>query len=413
MTTYEIEIDPAIYNPAFMPYLDCMSRTQIFYGGSASGKSVFLAQRTVRDMLTGWRNYLICRKVGRTIKHSVFTEIGKVIRDWGVGALFSINNTDLTITCANGYQILCSGLDDVEKLKSLTPIKGVITDIWVEEATETDKADLKQLIRRERGGSEDTPKRLTLSFNPILQSHYLYQDYFKNISWTDNQREYKTDDISILKTTYKDNKFLTQADRDDLENEKDKYWRDVYTYGNWGILGHVIFTNWSVQDLSGMMDQFTNHRNGLDFGFASDPAALWVSHYDRNHKTIYLYDELYQTGLTNPELAIEIISKIQKQGVICDSAEPKSIVELQQNGVSARPARKGKDSVTFGIQWMQQQTIIMDPKCINSKNEVSTFHWKEDAGGNALPIPVEKNDHLIDAGRYAHEDDAQGGWLAM
>jgi phage terminase large subunit len=177
-----------------------------------------------------------------------------------------------------------------------------------------------------------------------------------------------------------------------------------------------------------MRDQFTNHKHGLDFGYSSDPAALWISHYDKAHKTIYLYDELYEVGLTNDVLSEFVKEKIGKtkrvrtyddvgkpidnyvpdgtQPVTCDSAEPKSIAELRSFGVSARSARKGKDSVLYGIQWLQQQTIIVDTRCINARNELMTYQWKEDAGGNALPIPMDKNNHLIDAGRYAYEDEA-------
>ena len=94
-----------------------------------------------------------------------------------------------------------------------------------------------------------------------------------------------------------------------------------------------------------------------------------------------------------------------KDLITADSAEPKSIAELQQKGLLVRGARKGKDSVNFGIQWLQQQKIIVDKKCINMQNEFSTYKWKEDAGGNALPIPVDRNNHLIDALRYAYEDE--------
>ena len=409
---HKVEIDPAVFNDAYIPCLNEMARIQIYYGGASSGKSVFLAQRDVRDVMKGGRNFLVCRQVARTLRGSVVQEITKIIRDWGLSDLFSINKTDGTVTCVNGYQIIFAGLDDVEKLKSLTPAKGVFTDVRVEEATEIERSSIiKQLLKRQRGGSEKTPKRLMLSFNPILQSHFIYADYFSMIGWTDDQKEYKSPDLYILKTTYRDNRFLTREDVRGLENEKDKYYFDVYSEGNWGILGHVIFTNWRVEDLSGMQAQFTNHRNGLDFGFSADPAALWVSHYDAKHKRIYVFDELYERGLTNDLLAVEVKNRIGGDYVVCDSAEPKSIAELQQYGVSALAAVKGKDSVLFGIQWLQQQEIIIDAKCVNAKNEISTFHWQEDANGNAIRKPVEKNDHLIAAGRYAHEGDMIETWL--
>jgi len=173
-----------------------------------------------------------------------------VINEWELENLFQVNKSDMLITCENGYQIIFAGLDDVEKLKSLTPSRGEITDVWVEEATEIEKNSLKQLYKRQRGGSEKTSKRITLSFNPILQTHWLYKDYFASLGWADEQTEYNNGALSILKTTYKDNKFLTSDDIKDLENETDPYYYSVYTLGNWGILGNVIFTNFRIEDLS-------------------------------------------------------------------------------------------------------------------------------------------------------------------
>jgi phage terminase large subunit len=410
MTT--IDIHTEVFNDIYVPYLEDFTRTQIFYGGSSSGKSKFLAQRAVHDVMKGGRNYLVTRKVARTLRGSVFTEVCKVIKEWDVTNLFNINKSDMIITCSNGYQFIFAGLDDVEKLKSLTPAEGVITDIWCEEATELDRSDLKQLIKRQRGGSESTPKRLTLSFNPILQSHFIYTDYFSTVAWADDQKQYNGDDLLILKTTYKDNRFLTTQDVEDLENETDPYYRDVYTLGNWGVLGNVIFKNYRVEDLSGMVAQFTNRRIGLDFGFSDDPAAMPVTHYDSKHKTIYVFDELYERGLTNDILATEVKNKIGSDIITADSSEPKSIQELVNEGVSVKGARKGKDSVLFGIQWLQQQTIIIDSKCINTRNEFQSYKWKEDSDGNAIRQPVDKNNHIIDALRYAYEDDAGGGlWL--
>ena len=403
-------------NDAYIPYLTCDSRTQIYYGGSASGKSVFLAQRAILDLLEGKRNYLVCRQVGRTIRGSVSTELQKVILQNGLTDYFNINKTDGTITAVNGKQIIFAGLDDVEKLKSITPQHGAITDIWIEEATETNRDSVKQLIKRQRGGSDDVSKRITLSFNPVLKSHWIYQEYFSTIGWADEQREYVSPSLTIVKTIYKDNNYLTDDDVMDLENETDSYYYQVYSLGNWGILGDVIFTNWRVEDLSEMLPeaQRTNRRNGLDFGFSKDPAAVGVSHYDKTRKTIYFYNELYETGLTNDVLAERVKKLIGTDTIICDSAEPKSIAELNNHGVNAIGARKGKDSVNFGIDWLKQQTIIVDKSCVNLQNELSQYHWKKDAGGNSLKIPVDKNNHLIDGGlRYAYEGDMVDEWFML
>jgi phage terminase large subunit len=409
-TANQTKIDLTRLNDVYIPHLTNHARTQIFYGGSSSGKSVFLAQRCVYDMAQGGRNYLVVRQVGRTVRGSVFTEIVKAINDFDLAGEFNINKSDMLITSKGGYQIIFGGLDDVEKLKSLTPAKGVITDIWIEEATETERATVKQLYKRQRGGDPKIPKRLTMSFNPIMQSHWIYEEYFSGISLTDNQTEYKSDSMSILKTWYIHNRFLTPEDVKDLENETDKYYYNVYTLGNWGVLGNVIFTNWRVEDLSSMRSQFTNRRNGLDFGFSSDPAALSRSHYDRMRKTIYIFEELYERGLTNDVLAVELRKVVGDDHIVCDSAEPKSIAELRAANINATPAAKGKDSVMHGIQWLQQQTIVIDSACVNAKNEFMQYKWKEDKNGIAMRQPVERSDHIIDATRYAYEGDAIDSW---
>lgn len=400
------KIDLDSINDVYREHLDNFSRVQIFYGGSSSGKSAFVVgQRVVHDVLNGGRNYLICRAVAKHSRRSTFVEVQRAIERWGAKDLFHINNTDMVITCVNGYQILFTGLDNLENIKSIVPKKGAITDIVIEEATQCEQDDVKQLMKRQRGGDEATPKRLTMLFNPIYKTHWIYLEYFARTAWADDQKHYNSPDLSILKTTYLDNRFLTAADRADLENETDQYYHDVYTLGNWGVLGDVIFKNWRVEDLSEMQAQFTNHRNGLDFGFSSDPAALAVTHYDRARKTIYIFDELYERGLTNDVLAHEVKSRIGGDYVTCDSAEPKSIAELQMYGVRALAAAKGKDSVIFGVQWLQQQNIIIDTKCINARMELNVYHWKKDKDGNSIRQPIDKNNHLIDALRYAYDDE--------
>ena len=400
-----------IMNDVYIPYLDCMAETQIYYGGSGSGKSVFLSQRPIVDLIRGGRNYLVCRKVQNSIRKSVFNEIESVIDNSGFRPYFTTNKTEMSITCKNGYQILFAGLDNPLSLQGVKPKKGVVTDLWVDEATEIERDDLKILSKRLRGGDENVKKRKMFSFNPILKNHWLYDEYFKSIGWTDEQTEYITDELTILKTWYIHNKYMTQQDIDNLLNEKDEYYKAVYAYGAWGVLGDVIFTNWRVEDLSEMTAQFTNRRHGLDFGFSSDPAAVVNTHYDTGRKTIYIYRELYETGLTNDILAERVREMITDERIVADSSEPKSIAELNNHSVYAAGAVKGKDSVNFGIDWLKQQTIIVDKSCINMQNELSQYHWKKDAGGNSLKIPVDKNNHLIDALRYAYEEEMQFTWL--
>ena len=408
-TVLEANLD---VNDIFVSLVHDDTREQHIFGGSSSGKSYFIiGQRMILDLLGGKRNYLCVRNVARTLRDSVYNEAVKAIYREGWGELFNINKTDMTITCVqNGCQAILKGLDDVEKVKSITQKKGVITDLLIEEATETDKSTVRNLYKRQRGGDADTPKRVTLSFNPIMQTNWIYEEYFTSIGWEEDQTEYASDDLTIMKTWYIHNRFLTADDIKDLESETDTYFYEVYTLGNWGILGNVIFTNWTMRDLSDTYDQFTRRRNGLDFGFSADPAALVVTHYDRAKKTIYIFNELYESGLTNDLLAIDVKEMIGNDRVVCDSAEPKSIAELVRDGVGATGAKKGKDSVIYGIQWLQQQNIIIDTRCINTRNEFMQYQFKEDRAGNAMRQPVEKNDHIIAALRYAYEDDMDATW---
>ena len=398
----KLKVSRKVFNEAYLPLLYDETRTQIFFGGSSSGKSFFLAQRCVLNVASGGHNYLCTRKVARTIRASIFNEVVKAIHRFKLSNYFSINKSDMVITCDNGYQILFAGLDDVEKIKSITPQKGVITDIWVEEATETERTDVKQLEKRLRGLSR-VKKRLILSFNPILQTHWICLEYFTR--WDDSKNFYQDEKLLIRRTTYRDNQFLTADDRAALENETDPYFKAVYTDGKWGVLGAVIFKNWRAEDCSEIRKIADKFKNGLDFGYGGDPAAVSHTYYDKKRNRIYILDELYQKGLTNDLLAEEIKKMIGRQYIVCDSAEPKSIQELRNFGVNALAAKKGKDSVNFGIQWLQRQEIIIDISCTNSKNEFQQYKWKEDKNGNVLQEPVDKFNHIIDALRYAYEDE--------
>lgn len=399
-----LEIDPQVFNEIYLKYqLNNKNRYQIYYGGSSSGKSFSLAQRTVLDVLKGDRNYLIVRNVQSTIKRSCLNEITKAINAFGVRNYFDINKTDMIITCnLNQKQILFCGLDDVEKVKSITPIDGVITDIWVEEATECEYKDIKQLDKRLRGRS-NVVKRLTLSFNPILQDHWLYTEYFG--IWEDNKQYVEKDNVSILKTTYKDNRFLTSDDITALENETDKYYYEVYTLGNWGVLGAIIFKNWKVEEFSDIETTFNNYRHGVDWGFAEDPFAYIKPHYDKTRKRLYICDEIEAVGLLNSESAPMVKERARHERVICDSAEPKSVAEYKSLGINAKGAKKGPGSIEYGIKFLQGLEIIVHPRCKNFKTEISKYKYKEDKNGNVLPVPVDKDNHLIDALRYAMEDD--------
>lgn len=389
-------------NPVYLPFLNKKQFMQIFFGGSSSGKSYFLCQKIVLDNMDGV-NWLICRNVAKTIRKSTFNEICKAISKMGLSKYYRINGSDMVITnLLNGRQILFAGLDDPEKIKSITPADDVLHRVFVEEATEVKREAIMQLKKRLRGRSKIS-KHIFLAFNPIFKSHFIYKDYFGG--WDDTKNLYEDEDLLILKTTYKDNLFLTEEDRRLLESETDPYYYNVYTLGNWGVLGHIIFKNWHTEDLSELIPQFDHINNGLDFGYSSDPNALIRVNLDKARKKIYVFEEHYQAGMTDGELVRVCDQMIGQQYITCDSAEPKTINMLCNNGIRAVGAVKGADSINNGIRWLQGYEIIVHIECQNFKNEIELYHWKEDKYGNAMAVPVDANNHLIDALRYALCDE--------
>ena len=393
-------------NDAYMTYIDATQYIQIFFGGSSSGKSYFISDRTVIDNINGY-NYLVCRNVGNTIKKSVFNQIVKSINNMCLAMFYRINKSDMTITCTrNGKQILFAGLDDVEKLKSITPENGVLERVWIEEATEVKREAFLQLKKRLRGRT-DKHKGIILTFNPVLKSHWIYKEFFADC-WDESKNTYSDDRKLIVKTTYKDNNYLTPDDVYELEHEADQYFYNVYTLGNWGILGNLIYKNWSTADLSGMVHTFDNVVNGLDFGF-SNPNALIRAHISEKSKTIYVFQELCKRGQTYDSLIADIKRMCGNGIVTCDNEDSRGLFMLQTAGIKAVPAKKGADSVLNGITWLSGYKIVIDISCQEFINEIQQYHWQEDKDGNVLEKPVKKKDHLLDALRYAVEQESLAG----
>ena len=389
-------------NKVYRPHLENIHRYQIYFGGAGSGKSVFLATRCVLDALRG-RNTLVVRKVSRTLRTSCWNEIMKAMHRLHLAPLFSVSKSEAVITARNnGAQILFAGLDDAEKIKSITPARGALTDIWIEEATPCTYHDFKQLDKRLRGLSPH-PKRLTLSFNPIARTHWLYREFFS--IWRDDRAYCENAQVSILKTTCRDNRFLTPEDRAALENERNPYYYQVYTLGNWGVSGDVIFTNWRVEAPPDPVPG--ESRMGLDFGFAADPCGFLLVRYERKQRRIWVIAEMLEKGLTNLALSRLLTPYAALGPIACDSAEPKSIAELRSLGIRAYPVRKGPDSILHGIQWLRQQEIILSPACPHLREELAQYQWQRDRDDHPLPRPQDRDNHLIDALRYALEADME------
>ena len=378
-------------NKVYKPYYDNLNRYQIFYGGAGSGKSYFQGQKTILRTLTDdSKKTLIVRKVGKTIRHSTFSLLSSIIEKNNLGHLFNIHKSDMSISCVNGNTIISNGLDDVGKLKSITDI----TDIWIEEAFEISKEDFQQLDLRLRGETDHT-KQITLTFNPVSHLSWLNDYFFKNPK---NKAE-------ILKTTYKDNKFVDEEYKQVIEDLKhqDPVYYQIYALGNWGVLGNLVYTNYVIEDFPTKPKHFDNIVCGLDFGY-NDPSAFVVI--GLKDDELYIIDELYQSGLTNTDLIDKLnkeYSQYKGRRVTADSAEPDRIKELKRAGWRVKGAKKGKDSVSHGIDWLRRHKIHIHEDCANTAAEMQQYKYKEDKDGNVLDKPVDFKNHAMDSLRYGVE----------
>ena len=170
----------------------------------------------------------------------------------------------------------------------------------------------------------------------------------------------------------------------------------------------MIFDNWRVEDLTDKIPHFDRIYGAIDFGYAADPNALVKLHLDRKRKEIYIFDEYYQAGMNDAELLRVCKQFFGKMYITCDSAEPKTIDFLVMNGIMARGAVKGADSILRGIRWLQGFDIIIDKKCVNYIREISQYAWDKDKFGNVMARPLDMNNHLIDSTRYALESEMLG-----
>ena len=379
------------FNSAYYDASQTSRRYRILYGGAGSGKSHFVAQEIILRMQeTSFFKVLIVRKTAKSIRDSVFRLLCELISEYNLSDRFTINKSEMSITCVTGSQVITSGLDNVEKLKSISGINR----IWIEEASEITKSDFHQLDLRLRGRSP-LGFQMTLTFNPISELHWIKQAFFDSVRYISH----------IKRTTYLDNAFLDRAYVETLNRlkEEDYQYYRIYALGEWGSLGNVIYTNWEHRDLSQESKSFDNFYNGLDWGFAADPFAAVRVHYDKMRKTIYVVDEIYRAGLHNDESCELVRSMVGTEMIIADSSEPKSVSDFVRSGVHCKGAKKGPGSIEHGVRWLQGQKIVVDSSCHNFLKEISGYKWREDKDGNIIPKPVDYNNHLLDALRYALE----------
>jgi phage terminase large subunit len=403
--------DKSLYNPSYIPLFYNDAEFLHLYGSAGSGKSRFEAQREIVESFEPGRKNrktLVVRKVFNTLKDSCYSELKTIIYDWGVAAQFDILKSPLQITNKlTGVVFLFIGLDDVEKVKSISGVDR----IWIEEATElTDKSELDQLRLRLRGFDK---VQIVLTYNPIDEHHWLNEEL----------HEQRPDGHYFHHSTYRDNLQLLKRDSNYakfIESTKESnpnYYR-VYGLGLWGkVVEGLIYAEHDVIP-EFPKDEYGNddiHCYGLDFGF-SDPLALVAQHIqDASPKKNLINKEiLYRSGLDGPAMVKAFDElKIRKDVlIIADSARPEMIKSLTDAGYSCRACEKGAGSVLTGINRVRKYVIQIVAGSKNLIKEIRNYQkkqvqgiWTEDPAPNQV-------DHGCDAIRYGEQALGSGSFVA-
>lgn len=399
---------PDVVGKGYAAFWNFKGRYRVVKGSRASKKSKTTALNLIVRMIAyPQANTLVVRKVYRTLKDSCFTELKWAINRLGVAQWWDIRESPLEMTYRpTGQKIYFRGLDDPIKITSITVETGYLCWAWLEEAYEVmNESDFDMLNESIRGAIPEESglfKQWTISFNPWNEKHWLKKRFFDAAP---------SPDILAMTTNYMCNEWLDDADlklfKEMKANNPRRY--QVAGLGDWGIVEGLVFENWredafdidEIRALPGARAAF-----GLDFGYTNDPTALFCGIIDVSAKTIWVFDELYERGLTNQKIAERIISMgYRKEKIMADCAEPKSIDEIRGYGIAhVVPSRKGKDSINNGIQFIQDYAIIIHPKCVNFLTEIANYTWSVDKNGEKINKPADAFNHLMDAMRYALED---------
>lgn len=376
---------------------DYSTFTEIHYGGASSGKSHGVIQKVVFKSLQAWkypRKVLFLRKVGSSVYDSIFEDVKQCLETWGLLGSCKVNNSAYRIELPNGAQFIFKGLDNPEKIKS---IKG-ISDVIMEEASEFTLDDYTQLTLRLRD-KKHPKKQIYLMFNPVSKVNWVYNAFFVK----------KPKNTVIYQTTYKDNRFLddlTKENIEELANRNEAYYK-IYALGEFATLDKLVFPKYKKQLLNKEeLKQFPSYF-GLDYGFINDPSAFMHIKIDDENRRLYIVEEYVRKGLTNDKIA-EAIKALgySKEIIRADSAEKKSNQELRNLDIPrVIDVMKGPGSVMQGIQYILQYEIIVDERCVKTIEELENYTWKKDRATNEyINEPVDSYNHCLDAMRYAIQD---------
>ena len=400
---------PQIVGKGYATYWNYKGRYRVVKGGRGSKKSTTTALWIIYNMMKyPLANTLIIRRVFNTHKDSTYTQLKWASNVLKVSHLWKFSKSPLEATyIPTGQKILFRGLDDPMSITSITVEHGHLCWCWFEEAFQVmNEDDFNKVDMSIRG---ELPKgyfkQITLSFNPWSEKHWLKKRFFDT----------KDEDVLAITTNYTCNEFLGEDDKKLFEkmklNNPRRY--NIEGLGNWGIAEGLVYSNFEELDFN--IEDIKKRPNiksafGLDFGYTNDETAFIASLIDLDNMEIFIFDEHYQKAMSNKDIANMIKYKgYSKERIVGDSSEPKSIDDIKRQGIyRLKGARKGKDSILNGIQYIQDFKIYVHPKCENTLIELSNYVW-DTKEGNVINKPIDDYNHLMDALRYSLEDIRLGG----
>lgn len=404
MTTSQIKMSQ-IVGRGYEDFWNCKKRYRVLKGGKASKKSATTALNFIfRIMKEKDSNLLVVRQIMNTHRDSTFAQLQWAQERLGVSNLWKNTVSPLEMVYKpTGQKIIFRGFDDVLKLASTTVSKGYLNFVWIEEAFEiSHEADFDKLdLSVPRGNMPPhLYKQTTLTFNPWSEAHWLKKRFFDS----------RSDNVSVYSTTYLLNEFLDETDRAVFERMKLKNRRkyEVAGLGNWGISEGLVFENWEVGKPKIPAEEDFKWKSffGLDYGYTNDPTAFIAFRANPIDKIIYIYCEFYEKKMLNCHIAEKIKALgFAKERIRADCAEPKSNDDLKRMGIGRiTPSLKGRDSILNGISAINEYKIFVDPKCVNTIRELSTYVYDERTNDRGQKLPKDCDNHLCDALRYAFAD---------
>lgn len=406
---------PEIVGKGYGTFWNFKGRYRVCKGSRASKKSKTMGLSIIHNMMKyPLANTLVVRKTFRTLKDSCYTELKWAANRLGVAHLWNFTISPLEATyIPTGQKIYFRGLDDPLKVTSISVDVGVLCWLWIEEAYEiSSEADFNMLDESIRGKTPDGLwKQVTLTLNPWNEHHWIKKRFFDAPP---------DPDILAMTTNYMCNEWLDKNDLalfERMKRDNPRRYR-VAGLGDWGIVDGLIYENWEEREFD--IDEIRRKPGvhsvfGLDFGYTNDPTALFCGMIDRENRTLYVFDEMYEKGMSNERIARKIVEMgYSKERITADSAEPKSIDRLRELGLyHIRAARKGKDSISNGIDFLQDYHFVVHPRCVNFLTEISNYTWDTDKLGNKVGKPIDDFNHLMDAMRYGCEGEMRGATFSF